>query len=162
MTEQSFRKNEYVVYPKHGVGQIRDLQEINIDNQSLKVIVIACEREMTLRVPVEKATSLGLRKISNDKTIKSALSKLKEIPKENNNIWARRSRDYEERVNSGDLIILAEMIRDLNPNQMKREISYSERLFYDKARERVIREISVAKGISNEKATELVDEHLKK
>ena len=100
----SFDVGDFVVYPKHGVGRVVELQNTEIAGTSLDLYVLRFEKErMTLRVPVNKVESIGMRKLSSDKTLKEALDTLTQKPKVKRTMWSRRAQDYEAKINSGDL-----------------------------------------------------------
>ncbi len=110
----SFDVGDYVVYPKHGVGRVIELQSTDIAGMQLELYVLRFEKEkMTLRVPTNKAESVGMRKLSSDKTMQEALSTLKGKPKVKRTMWSRRAQEYEAKINSGDLVSIAEVVRDL-------------------------------------------------
>ena len=110
----SFDVGDYVVYPKHGVGRVVELQSTEIAGTRLELYVLRFEKErMTLRVPVNKADAVGMRKLSSDKTMKDALETLKGKPKVKRTMWSRRAQEYEAKINSGDLTSIAEVTRDL-------------------------------------------------
>jgi CarD family transcriptional regulator len=110
----SFDVGDYVVYPKHGVGRVVELQSTEISGMRLELYVLRFEKErMTLRVPTNKAESVGMRKLSSDKTMQEALTTLKGKPKVKRTMWSRRAQEYEAKINSGDLASIAEVVRDL-------------------------------------------------
>src|SRR5688500_4245770 len=110
----SFDVGAYVVYAKHGVGRVIDLQSTDIAGMQLELYVLRFEKEkMTLRVPTNKAESVGMRKLSSDKTMQEALASLKGKPKVKRTMWSRRAQEYEAKINSGDLISIAEVTRDM-------------------------------------------------
>ena len=110
----SFDVGDYVVYPKHGVGRVVELQSTEIAGCRLDLYVLRFEKEkMTLRVPVNKADSVGMRKLSSDKTMQEALTTLKGKPRVKRTMWSRRAQEYEAKINSGDLTSIAEVTRDL-------------------------------------------------
>src|SRR4028118_1372333 len=128
----SFDVGDYVVYPKHGVGRVVELQSTEIAGISLDLYVLRFEKErMTLRVPVNKADSVGMRKLSSDKTMKDALETLKGKPKVKRTMWSRRAQEYEAKINSGDLTSIAEVVRDLFRPGDAPEPSYSERQAFE-------------------------------
>ena len=130
----SFDVGDYVVYPKHGVGRVVELQSTEIAGCRLDLYVLRFEKEtMTLRVPVNRADSVGMRKLSSDKTMQAALETLKGKPKVKRTMWSRRAQEYETKINSGDVASLAEETRDLSrPDDALRQ-SYSERQIYEAA-----------------------------
>ena len=138
----SFDVGDYVVYPKHGVGRVVELQSTEIAGIRLDLYVLRFEKErMTLRVPVNKADSVGMRKLSSDKTMKDALETLKGKPKVKRTMWSRRAQEYEAKINSGDLISIAEVTRDLFRADDQPEQSYSERQIFEAASSRLAREL---------------------
>ena len=129
-----FRPDEYVVYPAHGVGQIVSIEEQEIAGINLELFVVAFEKDkMTLRVPTHKAMEIGLRSLSSPEVVSRAMSTLKGKAKVKRAMWSRRAQEYEQKINSGDLIAIAEVVRDLHRNDDQREQSYSERQLYEAA-----------------------------
>ena len=109
-----FRTNEYIVYPAHGVGRIVSIEEQEIAGASLELFVINFEKDkMTLRVPTGKLETVGMRKLSEDKIVKKALGTLKGKARVKRTMWSRRAQEYEAKINSGDLVAIAEVVRDL-------------------------------------------------
>ncbi len=138
-----FRPSEFVVYPAHGVGQIVSVEEQEIAGTSLELFVIAFEKDkMTLRVPTHKATEIGMRALSSPDVIAKAMKTLKGKAKVKRAMWSRRAQEYEQKINSGDLIAIAEVVRDLHRTDDQREQSYSERQLYEAALERLTREVA--------------------
>ena len=138
----SFDVGDYVVYPKHGVGRVVELQSTEIAGTRLDLYVLRFEKEkMTLRVPVNKADSVGMRKLSSDKTMKDALETLKGKPRVKRTMWSRRAQEYEAKINSGDLTSIAEVTRDLFRPDDAPEQSYSERQIFEAASSRLAREL---------------------
>ena len=138
-----FRPNEFVVYPAHGVGQIVSVEEQEVAGITLELFVIAFEKDkMTLRVPTHKATEIGMRALSSPDVIEKAMKTLKGKAKVKRAMWSRRAQEYEQKINSGDLIAIAEVVRDLHRTDDQREQSYSERQLYEAALERLIREVA--------------------
>jgi CarD family transcriptional regulator len=144
----SFDVGDYVVYPKHGVGRVVELQSTEIAGTSLDLYVLRFEKEkMTLRVPVLKADSVGMRKLSSDKTMKDALETLKGKPKVKRTMWSRRAQEYEAKINSGDLTSIAEVVRDLFRPDDAPEQSYSERQIFEAASSRLARELAAMEQV---------------
>ena len=157
----AFTVGDYVVYPKHGVGRVIELQSEEIAGMKLDLYVLRFEKErMTLRVPVNKVESIGMRKLSSDKTLKQAMETLKGKPKVKRTMWSRRAQEYEQKINSGDLMAIAEVVRDLHRNDDQREQSYSERQLYEAALERLTREVAAVSGTDEAGAAKAVDEVL--
>ncbi|MFT4960124.1 MAG: CarD family transcriptional regulator [Paracoccaceae bacterium] len=142
-----FRPNEFVVYPAHGVGQIISVEEQEVAGFSLEMFVISFEKDkMTLRVPTNKAIEIGLRNLSSPDLINRAMHTLKGKAKVKRAMWSRRAQEYEQKINSGDLIAIAEVVRDLHRTDDQREQSYSERQLYEAALERLTREVAAVGG----------------
>ncbi|MFW2588312.1 CarD family transcriptional regulator [Sagittula sp. SSi028] len=145
--KSEFRPDDYVVYPAHGVGQIVSIEEQEIAGISLELFVISFEKDkMTLRVPTHKATEIGMRSLSSPDVVDEAMRTLKGKAKVKRAMWSRRAQEYEQKINSGDLIAIAEVVRDLHRADDQREQSYSERQLYEAALERLTREIAAVSG----------------
>ncbi|QOL79603.1 CarD family transcriptional regulator [Pseudooceanicola spongiae] len=156
-----FRPNEYVVYPAHGVGQIVSIESQEIAGIPLELFVISFEKDkMTLRVPTHKATEIGMRSLSSPDVVSRAMSTLKGKAKVKRAMWSRRAQEYEQKINSGDLIAIAEVVRDLHRSDDQREQSYSERQLYEAALERLTREVAAVAGGDEVAAAKQVDEVL--
>ncbi len=156
-----FHPNEYVVYPAHGVGQIISVEEQEIAGITMELFVISFDKDkMTLRVPTAKATSVGMRGLSSPDVVSRAMDTLKGRARVKRAMWSRRAQEYEQKINSGDLISIAEVVRDLHRNDEQREQSYSERQLYEAALERLTRELAAVDGIDEIKAQQRVDDVL--
>ena len=159
--KSEFRPNDYVVYPAHGVGQIVSIEEQEIAGISLELFVISFEKDkMTLRVPTHKATDVGMRSLSSPDVVSKAMTTLKGKAKVKRAMWSRRAQEYEQKINSGDLIAIAEVVRDLHRADDQREQSYSERQLYEAALERLTREVAAVAGSDELAAQKKVDEVL--
>jgi len=159
----SFDVGDYVVYPKHGVGRVIELQSTDIAGMQLELYVLRFEKEkMTLRVPTNKAESVGMRKLSSDKTMQEALACLKGKPKVKRTMWSRRAQEYEAKINSGDLVSIAEVVRDLFRPDDAPEQSYSERQIFEAASTRLARELGAMEQIDEKAALEKLLEILNK
>jgi CarD family transcriptional regulator len=159
--KSEFRPNDYVVYPAHGVGQIVSIEEQEIAGLSLELFVISFEKDkMTLRVPTHKATEVGMRSLSTPDVVDQAMKTLKGKAKVKKAMWSRRAQEYEQKINSGDLIAIAEVVRDLHRADDQREQSYSERQLYEAALERLTREVAAVSGADETAAARQVDEVL--
>ncbi|MGL5010987.1 MAG: CarD family transcriptional regulator [Paracoccaceae bacterium] len=142
-----FRPNEFVVYPAHGVGKIMSIEEQEIAGLRLELFVISFEKDkMTLRVPTHKATEIGMRSLSTPDVVSKALDTLKGKARVKRAMWSRRAQEYEQKINSGDLLSIAEVVRDLHRCDDQREQSYSERQLYEAALERLTREVAAVAG----------------
>jgi CarD family transcriptional regulator len=159
--KSEFRPNEYVVYPAHGVGQIVSIEEQEIAGISMELFVVSFEKDkMTLRVPTAKATEIGMRSLSSPDVIEQAMKTLRGKAKVKRAMWSRRAQEYEQKINSGDLIAIAEVVRDLHRNDTDREQSYSERQLYEAALERLTREMAAVADGDESAAAKRVDEVL--
>jgi len=156
-----FRPDDFVVYPAHGVGRIVSIEEQEVAGLTLELFVISFERDkMTLRVPTAKATEIGMRSLSSPEIISKAMTTLKGKARVKKAMWSRRAQEYEQKINSGDLIAIAEVVRDLHRNDEQREQSYSERQLYEAALERLTREVAAASDGDEVQAAREVDEVL--
>ena len=156
-----FRPNEFVVYPAHGVGKITAVEKQEIAGTEMELFVISFEKDkMTLRVPTAKATSVGMRSLSSPEIVAKALTTLKGKARVKRAMWSRRAQEYEQKINSGDLIAIAEVVRDLHRNDDQREQSYSERQLYEAALERLTREVAAVSGADEISAQKQVDDVL--
>ncbi|MGR3721769.1 CarD family transcriptional regulator [Abyssibius alkaniclasticus] len=148
-----FSPNEFVVYPSHGVGKIISVETQEVAGLSLEMFVISFEKDkMTLRVPTAKATAVGMRALSSNDIVSKAMDTLKGRARVKRAMWSRRAQEYEQKINSGDLISIAEVVRDLHRNDDQREQSYSERQLYEAALERLTREVAAVKGLCEDSA----------
>jgi CarD family transcriptional regulator len=160
--KHDFHKNDYVVYPTHGVGKIESLEKQSIAGMDLDLIVIRFEKEkMTLRVPIEKAKVAGLRKLSSHQQMDVALATLKGRSRISRAMWSRRAQEYEAKINSGDPVSIAEVVRDLHRNAGQSDQSYSERQIYEAALERLARELAAVERIERDAAAQKLEEVLK-
>jgi CarD family transcriptional regulator len=158
-----FRTNEYVVYPAHGVGRIVSIEEQEIAGAKLELFVINFEKDkMTLRVPTSKLASVGMRKLSEEKIVKKALGTLKGKARVKRTMWSRRAQEYEAKINSGDLVSIAEVVRDLYRSEAQPEQSYSERQLYEAALDRMAREIAAVERMDEASAVAKIDDVLAK
>lgn len=156
-----FRANDYVVYPAHGVGQIISIEKDEVAGFELELFVISFEKDkMTLRVPTNKATEVGMRCLSSPDVVGQAMKTLKGKAKVKRAMWSRRAQEYEQKINSGDLIAIAEVVRDLHRSDDQREQSYSERQLYEAALERLTREVAAVEGGDELAAAKQVDDVL--
>ena len=159
----AFDVGDYVVYPKHGVGRVIELQKEEIAGMQLELYVLRFEKErMTLRVPVNKVESIGMRKLSSDKTLKEAMETLKGKPRVKRTMWSRRAQEYEAKINSGDIVAIAEVVRDLYRSESQPEQSYSERQLYEAALDRLSREIAAVQHMTETEAVKEIEQNLAK
>jgi CarD family transcriptional regulator len=158
-----FRPNEFVVYPAHGVGKIISIEEQEIAGIHLELFVISFEKDkMTLRVPTHKATEIGMRALSAPDVVTKALDTLKGKAKVKRAMWSRRAQEYEQKINSGDLMAIAEVVRDLHRSDDQREQSYSERQLYESALDRMAREIAAVQKLTETESLKLIESMLQK
>jgi CarD family transcriptional regulator len=153
-----FSEGDFVVYPTHGVGKVTGVQNFEIAGEKLKLFVISFERErMTLKVPITKVTESGLRKLASRKVIDNALKTLKGRVRVKRTMWSRRAQEYDAKINSGDPIQVAEVVRDLHRNEDQPDQSYSERQMYQAALDRFSRELAVVESTTPEEAVEKLE-----
>src|SRR5712672_2844230 len=160
---QGFKTNEFVVYPAHGVGQILAIEEQEIAGAKLELFVINFMKDkMTLRVPTAKVANVGMRKLSEPALVKRALETLKGRARVKRTMWSRRAQEYEAKINSGDIVAIAEVVRDLYRSESQPEQSYSERQLYEAALDRLSREIAVVQHVTETEAVKEVESQLAK
>ena len=156
-----FRPDDFVVYPTHGVGRIVSIEEQEVAGLRLEMFVISFEKDkMTLRVPTARATEIGMRGLSTPDLVEQALNTLKGKARVKRAMWSRRAQEYEQKINSGDLLSIAEVVRDLHRSDDQREQSYSERQLYEAALERLTREVAAVSGYDEAGAQKAVDDVL--
>ena len=160
---QGFKTNEFVVYPAHGVGQILAIEEQEIAGAKLELFVINFMKDkMTLRVPTAKVANVGMRKLSEPALVKRALETLKGRARVKRTMWSRRAQEYEAKINSGDIVAIAEVVRDLYRSESQPEQSYSERQLYEAALDRLSREIAVVQHGTETEAVKEIEGQLAK
>jgi CarD family transcriptional regulator len=160
---QGFKTNEFVVYPAHGVGQILAIEEQEIAGAKLELFVINFMKDkMTLRVPTAKVANVGMRKLSEPALVKRALETLKGRARIKRTMWSRRAQEYEAKINSGDIVAIAEVVRDLYRSDSQPEQSYSERQLYEAALDRLSREIAVVQHVTETEAVKEIEGQLAK
>jgi CarD family transcriptional regulator len=160
---QGFKTNEFVVYPAHGVGQILAIEEQEIAGARLELFVINFMKDkMTLRVPTAKVANVGMRKLSEPALVKKALETLKGRARVKRTMWSRRAQEYEAKINSGDIVAIAEVVRDLYRSESQPEQSYSERQLYEAALDRLSREIAVVQHVTETEAVKEIESQLAK
>jgi Transcriptional regulators, similar to M. xanthus CarD len=158
-----FKTGEAIVYPAHGVGHITAIEEQEVAGFKLELFVVSFEKDkMVLRVPTAKAASVGMRKLSEPEQIEKALKVLTGRARIKRTMWSRRAQEYEAKINSGDLISVTEVVRDLYRSEAQPEQSYSERQLYEAALERVVSEISAVNKLTATEALKLMEEKLAK
>src|SRR5947209_7704671 len=160
---QGFKTNEFVVYPAHGVGQILAIEDQEIAGAKLELFVINFIKDkMTLRVPTAKVANVGMRKLSEPVLVKKALETLKGRARVKRTMWSRRAQEYEAKINSGDIVAIAEVVRDLYRSESQPEQSYSERQLYEAALDRLSREIAVVQHSTETEAVKEIESQLAK
>ncbi len=139
----NFKPGQYIVYPAHGVGQVTGIEQEVIAGFDIEVFVVLFEQDkMTLRVPTMKATGSGMRALSNENILKDSFTTLKGRARIKRTMWSRRAQEYEAKINSGDLILVSEVVRDLHRGETQPDQSYSERQLYESALDRMVREVA--------------------
>lgn len=157
-----FRVDDKVVYPAHGVGQITGEETQKVAGYEVKMYVISFLKDkMTLRVPVNRVSESGLRVLSSDNQISSAVNTLKGKAKPGRGMWSRRAQEYEAKINSGDIVLISEVVRDLYKNVDDPDRSYSERIIYESALERLAGEYAAVHATNVETAIERIVKILK-
>ncbi len=155
----NFSQGDYVVYPAHGVGQIEGVETQNIGGMEVRLYAISFEKErMRLKIPVVKAEASGLRKLSTTDRMDDAIKTLKGRARIRRTMWSRRAQEYETKINSGDPVSIAEVLRDLKRSNDESEQSYSERQIYQSALERLAREVAAVDKITEIQATERLED----
>ena len=158
-----FRAGEAIVYPAHGVGQITAVEEQEIAGFKLELYVVSFEKDkMVLRVPTAKAATVGMRKLAEPDLVKKALDTMSGRARVKRTMWSRRAQEYEAKINSGDILSIAEVVRDLYRSEAQPEQSYSERQLYEAALDRIVREISSVNKITETEAFKLIEASLAK
>jgi CarD family transcriptional regulator len=158
-----FKATEFIVYPAHGVGKIVGIEEQEIAGMALELFVINFEKEkLTLRVPTGKLASVGMRKLSEEPVVKKAMETLKGRARVKRTMWSRRAQEYVAKINSGDLVSIAEVVRDLYRSEAQPEQSYSERQLYEDALDRMAREIAAVEKLDERGAVQRITDVLSK
>src|SRR5246127_4206104 len=149
-----FVAGDLVVYPAHGVGKVDGVETLTVAGQSVSLYAITFEKErMKLKIPVAKAKTSGLRRLSSKDRLKAALETLQGRARVRRTMWSRRAQEYEAKINSGDPVSIAEVVRDLHRGASQPEQSYSERQIYEQALERLAHEVAAVEKIKPEAAT---------
>ena len=161
--DTDFKEGDYVVYPTHGVGKVERIATEEIAGHTLELIHITFEENrMTLRVPVSRARATGLRKLSTRKQFDEALATLKGRARIKRTMWSRRAQEYEAKINSGDIVAIAEVVRDLYRSETQPEQSYSERQLYEAALDRLSREVAAVQKVTETEAIKEIEAALAK
>jgi len=160
---QGFKTNEFIVYPAHGVGQIISIEEQEVAGARLELFVINFVKDkMTLRVPTSKVASVGMRKLAEGGMVRRALETLKGRARIKRTMWSRRAQEYEAKINSGDIVAIAEVVRDLYRSETQPEQSYSERQLYEAALDRLSREVAAVQRLTETEAIKEIEAALAK
>jgi CarD family transcriptional regulator len=161
--KHEFKTNDHVVYPTHGVGKVSGIEEQEVAGLKLELFIIEFEKDkMTLRVPTTKAKAVGMRKLSSPEVVGNALNTLKGRARIKRTMWSRRAQEYEAKIDSGDLVSIAEVVRDLHRAGGQPEQSYSERQLYEKALARMAREVAAVERTDEQTAVKRVEGMLTK
>lgn len=156
--QAKFQTGDYVVYPAHGLGMVTDVETRTVAGFELEMLVVEFEKEkMTLRIPLAKVGAAGLRGLSSKKDMADALKTLRGRVRIKRTMWSRRAQEYEAKINSGSLVQVAEVLRDLYRNSEQPDQSYSERQIYQAALERLTRELAAVDHVDEEKAQEKLE-----
>jgi len=157
MSSLGFKVGDTVVYPSHGVGQITSEETQIVGGNQINVFVISLNKDkLTLRVPVKRATAVGLRQVCTKEYITSMINTLKSTPKTTKGMWSKRAQEYEMKINSGDLVQIAEVIRDLFKNVEDPDRSYSERIIFEAALNRLAGEYAAVEVVDHKSAIEKI------
>jgi len=158
-----FKLSEHIVYPAHGVGQIVGIEVQEVAGFSLELFVVSFVKDkMTLKVPTSKVAAVGMRKLSEGETVEKALTTLSGRARIKRTMWSRRAQEYEAKINSGDLVTIAEVVRDLYRSDTQPEQSYSERQLYEAALDRMSREISAVRKLIDSESLKVIESYLAK
>jgi CarD family transcriptional regulator len=159
----SFKVNDLIVYPAHGVGRVTQIEEQEIAGAKLELYIVDFEKEkLRLKVPTGRAEQKGMRRLSDKAQIEQALKVLKGRARIKRTMWSRRAQEYDAKINSGDLISVAEVVRDLYRSERQPEQSYSERQLFEQALERMAREIAAVKKIDDDQSIKELEDYLTK
>ena len=163
LTHHDYSVGDKVVYPAHGVGTVAAIEIQEVAGTTLEVFVVTFDHEkMTLRVPTRKAKTAGLRHLAEAAVMSQALVTLKGRARIKRTMWSRRAQEYEAKINSGCLVSLAEVVRDLHRSDSQPEQSYSERQLYESALDRMAREVAAIEKIDRAEALSLLAKSLTK
>ena len=157
-----FAVGDHVVYPAHGVGRVTGIDERAVGDQTLQMFVVAFEKDkMTLLVPTDKVDSAGMRRLSSRETMDAAITTLRGRARTRRVMWSRRAQEYEAKLNSGDPVSIAEVVRDLHRNVGQPDQSYSERQMYEAALDRLAREFAAVDNTDTEQAANKLEDVLR-
>ena len=160
---QAFNVGQNIVYPAHGVGMVTGIEKKTVAGMDLEVFVVSFDQDkMILRVPTNRAEASGMRALAGEKLVDDALKTLGGRARIKRTMWSRRAQEYEAKINSGDLISIAEVVRDLHRGADQPEQSYSERQLYENALDRMARELAAVENIDKGAAMDMLAESLAK
>lgn len=153
MTKNTFEIGSWVVYPAHGVGKLDSIERIELNGEMFEFFVISFDKnKLMLKIPTSKAISAGLRQISTRSDMKEVFDSLRHKNKKKKAMWSKRAQEYEEKINSGDPVSLAQVIRELYKEGGDSALSFGERQVYQLAMERLAKEISIIENIEETEA----------
>ncbi len=162
-TEGNFAIGQHVVYPAHGVGEVTGVETKEVAGMALEVYVVGFEQDkLVLRVPTAKAQAAGMRPLASARILNDALRTLGGRARIKRTMWSRRAQEYEAKINSGNLIQIAEVVRDLHRAEDQPDQSYSERQLYESALDRMARELAAVEKIAHQEAVEKLSKSLAK
>jgi CarD family transcriptional regulator len=157
-TEKEFKIGSWVVYPSHGVGKLNKIESFEVNGESIEFFVISFPKnKLILKLPIKKAIKAGLRKVADKSGMHGILAVLGQKTKKRRIVWSKRAQEYESKINSGDLLALAEVVRELYKEGKEAAQSFSERQIYQNAIERLAREVSVIEGIEEPDAIKKIE-----
>ena len=161
--KHAFKIHDLVVYPAHGVGRVTMIEEQEIAGAKLELYIVDFEKEkLRLKVPTGRAEQKGMRRLSDRNQIEAAMRVLKGRARIKRTMWSRRAQEYDAKINSGDIMSVAEVVRDLYRSERQPEQSYSERQLFEQALERMAREIAAVKKIDDDISVKELEEYLSK
>jgi CarD family transcriptional regulator len=159
----SFKIGELVVYPAHGVGKITAIEEQEIAGSKLELYIVDFEREkLRLKVPTNRAEQKGMRRLADRGLIEHAMKVIRGRARIKRTMWSRRAQEYDAKINSGDLIAVAEVVRDLYRSDRQPEQSYSERQLFEQALLRMARELAAVRKVDDDQSVKELSEFLAK
>jgi CarD family transcriptional regulator len=160
-TEKTFEIGSWVVYPSHGVGHLDRIEKFAVDGQKIEFFVISFNRnKLILKLPVKKAVESGLRKVLTKEEMKKALDVLSQKSRKKRMMWSKRAQEYETKINSGDPVAIAEVLRDLYKEGGETMQSFSERQIFQHAMGKLAKEISILEEIAEEEAVKKLEDIL--
>ena len=161
-SKTKFNKGDYVVYPSYGPGKILGIKKEIINGKRIQVLIISINERVILRIPVEKILDLGVRKLSTANRLKDAMLVLKaKAKKKRKTMWSRRAQEYEAKILSGNLVSIAEVLKELYKKNAYEDSSFSEKQIYASALDRLAREVAAMKKLDKEAATKELENILK-